>query len=265
MSRLGRSALAASLAALAIGGLGCARGSVAPLETFHWCAQPIVFSPPPDRWYREATNGSGLLGVRFVLKRGLGECITVVAYQDIAERDRRGAIEQLIERRHDLSRAEFLREVARARARADDPITDRESEASSAINAALDRALTDYLADAPALVRSDLEDALRAASGYELALGDVLPRIRFRPERMREPERWRVGYERDTTLAGRPSFAIDGTLLILDRPFLFREVYWVANRCAFKAVYQGTPRNLPAFDRLVDSISFPEAARDSTG
>jgi hypothetical protein len=32
----------------------------------------------------------------------------------------------------------------------------------------------------------------------------------------------------------------------------------VVNGCAFKAVYQGTPENLRAFARVVESIRFPE-------
>ena len=264
MSWLRRTATAACAAALATVATSCVREPAEPSETFHWCAQPVAFSPPPSQWYREATNAGGLLGVRFVMKHGLGECITVATDRSIADRDRRASIERLLAKRADLARADFLREVSRARPRTDDPITDREAEASRAINAALDRAVADYLADYPAQVRSDLEDALRATAGYEITLADVLPRIRFRPERMQEPGRWRIGFERDTTVAGRPAFAIDGTLRVPGQRFLYREIYCVVNRCPFKAVYQGTAANLPEFDRLVGSITFPEAAGDST-
>jgi hypothetical protein len=264
MSLPRRIVAAACLAAVAGGAPGCSREPAEPAETFTWCAQPIVFAPPPPTWYREATNSSGLLGVRFVMRRGLGECITVATYHWIAERDRRVAIERLIAERGALDRAGFLRGVSLARPRTDDPITDREAEASLAINAALDRAVADLFADYPAQVRSDLEEALRATSAYEITLADVLPRIRFRPDQMQEPDRWRVGYERDTTLAGHPAYASDGTFTAIDRQFFYREIYCVVDRCAFKAVYQGTPKNLQAFDRLVGSIAFPEAALDST-
>ncbi len=107
---------------------------------------------------------------------------------------------------------------------------------------------------------NDLNAALRAASSYEPTLAEMLPHIRLRPERMQHPEWWRIGRERDTTLAGLPAFASDDTLVTPERPLLYREVFWVVKGCAFKAVYQGTPENLGTFYRMVESIRFPEDA-----
>lgn len=97
----------------------------------------------------------------------------------------------------------------------------------------------------------------QAASEHEPTLAEILPRVRLRPERMQEPGRWRIGYERDTTVAGFPAFASDDTLITPERPLLYHEIFWVVRGCAFKAVYQGTPENLGTFHRVVDSIRFP--------
>jgi len=166
---------------------GCARRAkpeLGPAEAFSWCAQPVSFSPPPPAWRRESERSGGLLGVRFVLSGGLGECITVATYSSVGDRD--------------------------------------------------------------------------AASSYAPTLADLLPRIRLRPERMQEPWRWRLGYEHDTTLAGFPAFASDDTLITPERPMLYHQVFWVVNRCAFNATYQGTKPNVGVFDALVASIRFPE-------
>jgi uncharacterized protein (DUF1697 family) len=152
-----------------------------PEERFTWCDQPIAFSPPPAPWYREAENSGGLLGVRFVLAGGLGECITVATYSHLIDR---GSVDSV-------------------------------------------------------------------------SLEDVLPQIRLRPETRQEPERWRLGYERDTTIAGHPAFASDDTLITPERPMLYHQVYWVVNRCAFQAIYQGTKANRRHFERLLRSIAFP--------
>jgi hypothetical protein len=77
---------------------------------------------------------------------------------------------------------------------------------------------------------------------------------------MQEPDRWRIGYERDTTFAGQPAFASDDTLITPERPLLYREIFWVVHGCGFKAVYQGTEENLTTFYRVVDSIRFPDEA-----
>lgn len=247
-------------------GAGCGRGpeKLAPEETFNWVAQPIAFSPPSGPWERQGDNGGGMLGVRFILTGGGGQCISVYAYRQLAERDRREAIEKLISRRDSLSRREFLRELSLARARTEDPISEREASAARDINAALDQAMTDYLSEPQGFVLNDLNAALRAASSYEPTLAEILPRVRLRPERMQHPEWWRIGYERDTTIAGLPAFASDDTLITPERPLLYHEIFWVVQGYAFKAVYQGAPENLATFHRVVDSIRFPEDARASS-
>jgi hypothetical protein len=199
-----------------------------------------------------------MLGVRFILTGGGGQCISVAAYRLLAERDRREPIERLISRLDSLPRHEFLHQLSLARPRTDDPISEREAATARDINAALDRAMTDYLSENRTFVANDLDAALRAASSYQPTLEEILPLVRLRPEQKQEPERWRIGYERDTTLAGLPAFASDDTLFTPERPLLYREIFWVVKGCAFKATYQGTAENLGTFGRVVDSIRFPE-------
>lgn len=238
---------------------GCAQEHLAPRETFAWRAQPISFSPPPATWYREGETSGGLLGIRFVLKGGEGQCITVATHYWIADRDRRPAIERLIATWDAISDREFFHEVSLARARIEDPFSDLEMNAAFAVNEALNRAVQDYLSDRRALVRADLESALQAAQSYEPTLTEVLPRIRLRPDATSEPERWRIGYENDTTLAGHPAFASNDTLITPEGPLLYREVFWVVNHCAFKVTYQGKRAQLKTFNRLVASIQFPDS------
>jgi len=243
---------------------GCGRKDAAsqgppqPLETFHWCGQPISFSPPPPVWYREGDNGGGMLGVRFVLSGGLGECISVLAYRQMAERNRGDALRRLLARRDSLSQNEFLREVSLARPPLDAGVSESESQAARAVNSALDQATEHYLSGSKEFVKMDLETAIESATSYKATLPELLNVMRLHPESMQEPERWKIGYEHDTTLAGLPAFMAEDTLITPDRPMLYQEVYWVVNGYAFKAVYQGTPPNLPAFRALVNTIQFPE-------
>ena len=239
-------------------GCGSAAEKLERAETFNWVAQPIAFSPPPARWERQGDNSGGMLGVRFILRGGGGQVISVAAHRLLAERNRRKALERLLSRRDSLSRREFLHELSLARARTDDPLSEREAEAALAINTWLDRASTDYLAESPGFVASDLEAAVRAAASYQPTLHEILPRIRLRPERMQHPEWWRIGYERDTMLVDHPAFASDDTLIADGRRLLYHQIFWVVNGCAFNATYQGRPENLATFHRVVESITFPE-------
>jgi len=257
------SRLAAGLAFTLIVAAGCgAKGQdkTELAETFTWVRQPITFSPPSDPWYRQGENGNGTLGVYFILRGGGGQCISVGAYRWFAERDRREALARLIARRDSLSRRGFLDELSLARARTEEPISEREAATAQRINDALDRAMTAYLSDSPGATAAGLDDALEAANAYEPTLPEMLPRIRLRPERMQEPDRWRIAYERDTTIAGLPAFASDDTLITDERPLLYRQIFWVVNGCAFHTTYQGTRENLKTWHRLIETIRFPEGA-----
>lgn len=252
-----RLAFAGALAA------GCARdrGTHEPLlaeETFHWIRQPIAFAPPPARWYRDGDNGGGKLGVRFILRDGGGQCISVAAWRSLAERDRTADLRRLAGRIDSLSEREFLREVSLARARTDDPLSEAEANASLAVNTALDRATSHYLEDSRGFAIADLDEAVRAAGAYRPTLAELLPRMRLHPEARQNPEYWRLGRERDTTWAGQPAFASDDTLVLPEQTLLYHQVFWVVNGCAFEAIFQGKPENLATFHRVVDSIRFPE-------
>src|SRR5215475_7253576 len=129
--------LAAALGlALALTGCGSAPSSepLQSAETFDWVRQPIAFSPPPARWYREGDNGGGMLGVRFVLRGGGGQCISVAAYHAFAERDQSAGLRRLAGRRDSLEQREFLHELALLRPRMEDPLSEREAETSRAVN-----------------------------------------------------------------------------------------------------------------------------------
>ena len=247
---------------------GCGGGGASeplgPRETFDWVRQPISFQPPPARWYRDGDNGNGMLGVRFILRDGGGQCISVLAFRRLADRDQREAIARLIARHDSLSQDQFLRELSLCRVPTDDPICDREAAVAADVNAALDRAQSDTFANDAGYVASDLDAALTAAKTYEMTLEEMLPGARLQPGRMQEPQIWRIGYERDTTLAGRPAFASDDTLITPERPLLYHEVFWVVNGVGFKAIYQGTRDNLAMFHRVVESIAWPEPGAPST-
>ena len=234
-------------------------GGAAP-ETFTWVRQPIAFAPPPpQKWERQGENGGGTLGVSFILHGGGGQCIRVGAYRLLAERDRREALAKVISRRDSMARREFLDALSLARPRTDDPISDREAMTARTINEAIDRAMSDYLSDRPGFVAASLDDALDAAKAYEPTLEELLPRIRLRPGNQQEPGRWRIAYERDTTIAGHPAFASDDTLITPERPLLYRQIFWVVKGCAFHTTYQGTPENLKTWHRVIESIQFPES------
>lgn len=246
---------------LALAILASCRPRPEPLEaeeTFHWVPQPIAFSPPAPQWERQGDNGGGMLGVRFILRGGGGQCISVAAHRRLADRDRSEALATLLENHASMTRREVLRELSLARPISEEPLSDREADARLQINTAIDRAIDHSLADRPRFLESSIEMALQASAAYAPTLEEIVPWVRLQPERMNEPERWRLGSEHDTTLAGTAAFATEDTLLTPERPLLYHEIFWVVRGCAFKATFQGTRQRLPDFHRLVGTIRFPE-------
>src|SRR5262245_33337004 len=167
-----------------------AKLKLGPPETFNWVDQPVAFSPPPDPWYREGDNGDGMLGVRFILRGGGGQCISVLAHRRLADRTRKDKIKQLIAKRDSLEQREFLHELELVRPTNEEPLSAREASTTRAINDAIDRATRDMLEDHPSFVTGDLNDALRAASSYTPTLPELLPTIRMNPWKHQEPWRW---------------------------------------------------------------------------
>ena len=258
--RLGPILLAAALPVLGCGSGGGGKGEpLLPAETFNWVRQPIALSPPPSRWERQGDGGGGTVGVRFILRGGGGQVMSVGAYRQLAERDRRQVLARLISRRDSLSQREFLDALSVARAREEEPNSEREAAMARAINTALDRASSDYFAGSNVAVAADLDDALRAASEYEPTLEELLPNLRLHPERMQHPEWWRIGYERDTVVAGLSAFASDDTLYAPEQVLLYHQVFWVVKGCAFVATFQGRQENLDTFHRVLSSVQFPES------
>jgi hypothetical protein len=60
-----------------------------PAETFHWCAVPVTFQPPPARWARQKHNEGGLRGIWFTHSGSVGERIYISEYYQVGQRSLR--------------------------------------------------------------------------------------------------------------------------------------------------------------------------------
>jgi hypothetical protein len=197
--------------------------------------------------------------VRFILRGGGGQVMSVAAQKSWTERLPLERIERLIAEFPNLDERELYRGLSLLRVQIDDPLTEAEAQAAAGLNVAVDRAESDVAGGHVSFVKDDLEEALRAVEGFRPTLAELVPRLRLRPERMNEPARWILGTAHDTTLAGLPAFASDDTLDAPEQRLLYRQVFWVVNGCAFQAVYQGRPEHQHVFEQVLASVRFPEA------
>jgi hypothetical protein len=252
------------LALLMIAGCGSQSSGIVvaklePEETFEWCGQPVAFHPPPSPWSREGFGDGGLSGIWFVKKGGNGEAITVAEHRLIAERDQRIVLRKLLDELPQLAFTEVSREVGIARWRTDQPMGRSYEEAAVAGNEAIDRAFTAHFDHRPDDVRWELESALAIANHTRLTLTDVLDQIEFRPEKMQEPNIYKVTGRGTLTVAGEPAASVDYTVDTIGGLRFAREVYVMHDNHLFVARLIGLERDLPLFDQVVASLSFPAA------
>ena len=91
-------------------------------------------------------------------------------------------------------------------------------------------------------------------------LEDVVEEVRFRPEHLVTVDSMHVSELQPDSVAVEPAFSLDFFMIHEGREFVGREYYMLRNNYLFVAAYQGLLENLELFDRVVASISFPEAA-----
>ena len=231
-----------------------------PPERFDWVPEPVEFSPPPGAWRREGDNGGGLLGVRFILQEGGGQVMSVAAYRQWSEKLPRKAILELLGDLDTSRTRATLNQLARLRVQVQEPLTEAETRTADAVNAAVDRAQEDLLAERLSFVRGDIQGALDAIDRYQPSLAQLLPAMRLKPEEHQEPARWVPGFGRDTVLGGLPAYISNDTLLAPEQKLLYRQVFWVVDGTAFQSVYQGRPENQHVWEAMVASVRFPEGA-----
>lgn len=231
-----------------------------PPETFDWVPEPVTFSPPPSVWRREGDNGGGLLGVRFILENGGGQVMSVSTYRQWSEKLPRKEILDLLADLDSTQQRAMLNRLARLRVQVSDPLTEGETRAAFAVNAAVDNAERDLLDERLSFVRGDVQGALDAIDAYRPSLAELLPRMRLKPEEQQEPARWVLGSGRDTVLAGLPAYMSDDTLIAPERKLLYRQVYWVVDGTAFQSIYQGMPENQHVWEAMIASVRFPEGS-----
>lgn len=228
-----------------------------PPEVFRWTSQPIAFSPPPPRWRREGELSGGVRGVRFVKERGAGEAITVGEFHRLGERDRSKAIQELLDRFDAIDARTFQREAQLAESRTDDPHSDLEAAVAEDVNAALYRARTAYRIGDRELARRETEKALVAARRFHLTLGDVLEKAALEP--LRRQSNLPADIQRKhIRVGGEPAVMIEWTIQLDGRTFIRREAFVVHASHLFVIRFIGLGESLPLFDRVLESIEFPQ-------
>lgn len=233
-------------------------------EEFIWDDQPISFSPPPEDWERQREQSGGLMGARFVKRRSVGERIHVAEYSSIGKRDRCSELEAILRDLDELDQRQFSIRLQRARPYLSDPVNDSEVDYFAAANERLDDARTAFREEDMTGVRREIGGAIDDLSWVQFELDEIVDRVIFEEEDLDSLGRIEILGTSEGEVDDKPSVTLDYTFVSFDRDRLYhgREVYVEYNNRLFVASFMGLEENLPLFDAIVETISFPEGECD---
>ena len=241
------------------GGSSSELAALPPAEVFNWGGQPISVSPPPESWRREKAQSGGLRGVRFIKIGSVGEEIRLAEHYALDERDRCARFSELLSDLDKFDARQFSKALHQTRLYASPPINDREAYLVELANEQLSRARLTFLRDQPVKARSAVTRAYEHAVGIRYSLDEVVDRVMFSPDSYDSFGKVEVQSPVEGTLAGEASVSVDFTLDSRDRKILYsgRQVYVMHNNRLFVMTFLGLPENLPLFDQIVGTVSFP--------
>jgi hypothetical protein len=197
-------------------------------------------------------------GLHLYVKEGsVGEAIHVAEHYSLGDRDRCAELQGLVRDFDDFNKHSFTQAVHKARPWVSEPINRRDEWVIFEANQALDRALDFFRRDDAAGARRALGDALAKAGEMRYTLDEVVDRVMFSTEGFDGRARFAIGEPVSGELAGEPIVSVDYSMQFRKRVYLGREIYVVKNNHLFVAGFMGLAENLPLFERIVETISFP--------
>jgi len=231
-----------------------------PAEAFDWSGQPISFALPPDGWERQRSQPGGREGVRFIKAGSVGEEVRVEERLSVAARDRCGRLQELMRDLDNMDRKEFSKALQRAKLYANPPINDEEAWFAEEANLILDDARAAFLANDPAGARAAIGQAMAQARRIRYSLDEVVDEVMYSGEGYPPYISVEVGDAVPAELAGEPAVRLDYTLQESRRVYSGREFYVLYNNHLFVVGFQGLEENLPMFERILETVSFPDGA-----
>jgi hypothetical protein len=91
-------------------------------------------------------------------------------------------------------------------------------------------------------------------------LGDFIDEVRFDPAVLTEATRTHAGELVPATVGGEHAMRLDWEIDHRGHTYVGCDYYVLRNNCLFIASYMGLEKNRDVFDRLVETITFPEGS-----
>ena len=230
-----------------------------PPEEFTWRSQPILVSPPPEGWRRDKAQQGGEEGVRFIKSRSVGEEIRFAEHYALDDRSRCTQLMALLSDLENLSEREFALQLQRARFYVPEPINADEKRWAKYANESLDRARDAYRNGDLGGVRRAITDAFEQGARIRYSLDEVVDRVMFHESQYDSFGQVVALLPQEGTIGGESSISIDYTLDSTERGIKYhgRQAYVLKNNRLFVFAFHGLEENLPLFEQILETVSFP--------
>jgi hypothetical protein len=245
-----------ALAALMACG-GTDEPTLAASEAFTWGGQPISFSPPPPGWERKRSQPGGREGVEFIKAGSVGEVIGVEEAFFLGNRDRCDRLKELMRDLDNLDSRKLALAIQKARLYARPALNSKEEQWAEAANDSLDRARAELREGDSMLARDEIATAYEQAGMIRYSIDEVVDRVLYDPKGLPPYISVEIGEPTSGELAGEPAVAVSYIMKYSGRTYEGRQIYVVKNNRLFVIRFQGLAENVPLFERIVRTVSFP--------
>ena len=230
-----------------------------PPEEFTWGSQPVSVSPPPEIWRRDRAQSGGLEGVRFIKSRSVGEEIRFAEHYALDQRSRCTQLLELLSDLDNLSEREFALRLQRARFYVQPPVNADEKRWADYANESLDRARDAYRNGDLGGARRAITDAFEQGARIRYSLDEVVDRVMFHESQYDSFGQVVAHLPRQGMIGGEPSISVDYTLDSKERGIKYagRQAYVLKNNRLFVFTFHGLPENLPLFEQILETVTFP--------
>ena len=232
-------------------------------ETFTWHGQQPISFQPPAGWQAGRYQQGGRDGVSYV---DSGQHLAVTEYTKAGALDGCANLQGALSKFGIADNNTLQRELQSA-VRSPHSVTDtRQAKMLSSIGEHVENAREALKRNDLSGAREQIDYALRTRFKYRFKLDDYLDEVMYDQKVGGDLKRVEIGFPEALTVGGQDAVSIDYEVDIdaqyvmqrLKKTETGREVYVMNNNRLFVLSFQGKPENMPLFERVVDSISFPD-------
>ena len=233
--------------------------SLLPAEEFRWCEDgpPVSFQPPPSSWKR-SRHQSRDTGVAFVIADVPPGLITVGQILGLCKLDPRSALYSLQDRIHEFAPQQFAKAVHAARRFENSGHSDDANEMFTRVNSLLRDAQAAHRQGDMDSAAQFVDAAVVVADEFEYELDELLERYGFDVQEFDNPQDYNVEEHVSGSIDRLPSLAIRYTLDESRGLHHGRKVYVAWDNNLFVFSYLGPEKYLPVFEKMMETVRFPE-------